>query len=92
MSPEVPEDCRIFPADTQEELQKVICSVVDFMLVDFHFFLKTINFLQFMWIFKEQHLSVPHWRSQRPYLMSHEVFISPSSFLIVVSIECPYVH
>ncbi|PKA51052.1 hypothetical protein AXF42_Ash007709 [Apostasia shenzhenica] len=28
---------------------------------------------KFMWVFKEHHLSVPHWRSQRPYLMAHEV-------------------
>ncbi|XP_020584073.1 pre-rRNA-processing protein TSR1 homolog [Phalaenopsis equestris] len=28
---------------------------------------------KFLWLFKEQHLSVPHWRSQRPYLMSQEV-------------------
>lgn len=28
---------------------------------------------KFMWLFKEQHLSAPHWRSQRPYLMSQEV-------------------
>ncbi|KAJ6833564.1 pre-rRNA-processing protein TSR1-like protein isoform X1 [Iris pallida] len=29
---------------------------------------------KFMWLFKEQHLSAPHWRHQRPYIMSHEVF------------------
>lgn len=28
---------------------------------------------KFMWLFKEQHLSAPHWRNHRPYLMSHEV-------------------
>lgn len=26
-----------------------------------------------MWLFKEQRLSVPHWRSQRPYLMAQKV-------------------
>lgn len=28
-----------------------------------------------MWLFKEQRLSVPHWRSQRPYLISQKVLI-----------------
>ncbi|OVA19550.1 Ribosome biogenesis protein BMS1/TSR1 [Macleaya cordata] len=28
---------------------------------------------KFMWLFKEQRLSVPNWRSQRPYLMAQEV-------------------
>ncbi|KAL5557745.1 hypothetical protein UlMin_033956 [Ulmus minor] len=28
---------------------------------------------KFMWLFKEQRLSVPHWRSQRPYLMAEKV-------------------
>lgn len=28
---------------------------------------------KFMWLFKEQHLSSPHWRNHRPYLMSQEV-------------------
>ncbi|KAH0455585.1 hypothetical protein IEQ34_015617 [Dendrobium chrysotoxum] len=27
----------------------------------------------FMWLFKDQHLSAPHWRSHRPYLVSQEV-------------------
>ncbi|KAG9452918.1 hypothetical protein H6P81_005822 [Aristolochia fimbriata] len=27
---------------------------------------------KFIWPFKVQRLSVPHWRSQRPYLMAHE--------------------
>lgn len=29
-----------------------------------------------MWLFKEQHLSFPHWRAQRPYLISHEVMLT----------------
>ena len=29
--------------------------------------------LQFMWLFKEQRLTVPHWRHQRPYLMAQKV-------------------
>ncbi|TYK24600.1 pre-rRNA-processing protein TSR1-like protein [Cucumis melo var. makuwa] len=28
---------------------------------------------KFMWLFKEQRLTVPHWRTQRPYLMSQKV-------------------
>ncbi|XP_058090684.1 uncharacterized protein LOC131237058 [Magnolia sinica] len=28
---------------------------------------------KFMWLFKEQRLSVPHWRNHRPYLMAQEV-------------------
>ncbi|XP_073116809.1 uncharacterized protein [Elaeis guineensis] len=32
---------------------------------------------KFMWLFKEQHLSSPHWRNQRSYLMSQEVHLEP---------------
>lgn len=28
---------------------------------------------KFLWLFKEQRLTVPHWRNQRPYLMSQKV-------------------
>ncbi|XP_052202263.1 uncharacterized protein LOC127808008 [Diospyros lotus] len=28
---------------------------------------------KFMWLFKEQKLTVPHWRNQRPYLMAQKV-------------------
>ncbi|KAJ4964379.1 hypothetical protein NE237_024318 [Protea cynaroides] len=28
---------------------------------------------KFLWLFKEQRLTVPHWRNQRPYLMAQEV-------------------
>lgn len=28
---------------------------------------------KFLWLFKEQRLSVPHWRNQRPYLMAQKV-------------------
>ncbi|KAK9269852.1 hypothetical protein L1049_025425 [Liquidambar formosana] len=28
---------------------------------------------KFMWLFKEQRLTVPHWRSQRPYLIAQKV-------------------
>ncbi|XP_078448299.1 pre-rRNA-processing TSR1-like protein [Wolffia australiana] len=53
LSPELPEDCKIFAGNTQDELRK------------------------FMWLFKEQHLSSPHWRTQRPYLISHEIDVEP---------------
>lgn len=32
---------------------------------------------KFMWLFKEQHLSAPHWRSQRSYLMAQQVDLEP---------------
>ncbi|KAG1362597.1 pre-rRNA-processing protein TSR1 [Cocos nucifera] len=32
---------------------------------------------KFMWLFKEQHLSSPHWRNQRSYLMSQGVHLEP---------------
>ncbi|XP_076948564.1 uncharacterized protein LOC143620853 [Bidens hawaiensis] len=28
---------------------------------------------KFMFLFKEQRLTIPHWRTQRPYLMAHKV-------------------
>ncbi|XP_068639878.1 uncharacterized protein [Aristolochia californica] len=30
---------------------------------------------KFIWLFKEQRLSVPHWRCHRPYLMAHKVHL-----------------
>lgn len=32
---------------------------------------------KFMWLFNEQHLSAPHWRNQRSYIMSQEVSCEP---------------
>lgn len=55
LSPELPEDCKFYAADTKDDLHK------------------------FMWLFKEQHLSSPHWRNQRPYIMSEEAGIKPDS-------------
>uniref|UniRef100_M8B6P0 Pre-rRNA-processing TSR1-like protein n=1 Tax=Aegilops tauschii TaxID=37682 RepID=M8B6P0_AEGTA len=49
LSPELPEDCRFYAAETKDDLH------------------------MFMRLFKEQHLSSPHWRNQRPYVMSEEV-------------------
>lgn len=51
LTPEFPEDCRFYSADTKDELHK------------------------FMWLFKGQRLSAPHWRNQRPYLMAQKVDI-----------------
>ncbi|OIV97573.1 hypothetical protein TanjilG_12330 [Lupinus angustifolius] len=28
---------------------------------------------KFLWLFKEQRLKAPHWRTQRPYIMAHKV-------------------
>ncbi|KAM7486922.1 hypothetical protein LguiA_002931 [Lonicera macranthoides] len=30
---------------------------------------------KFMWLFKEQRLTIPHWRNQRPYLMALKVHL-----------------
>ncbi|KAJ7966959.1 pre-rRNA-processing protein TSR1-like [Quillaja saponaria] len=49
LSSEFPEDCKVYPVDTKDELQK------------------------FLWLFKEQRLTLPHWRAQRPYLMAQKV-------------------
>lgn len=51
LTPEFPEDCRFYLADTKDELHK------------------------FMWLFKGQRVSAPHWRNQRPYLMAQKVDI-----------------
>ncbi|XP_039055690.1 pre-rRNA-processing protein TSR1 homolog [Hibiscus syriacus] len=32
---------------------------------------------KFMWLFKEQRLTAPHWRNQRPYLMAQKVDLVP---------------
>ncbi|XBI01376.1 hypothetical protein VPH35_130168 [Triticum aestivum] len=53
LSPELPEDCRFYAAETKDDLH------------------------MFMRLFKEQHLSSPHWRNQRPYVMSEEACIKP---------------
>ncbi|KAG0476165.1 hypothetical protein HPP92_013006 [Vanilla planifolia] len=34
---------------------------------------------KFMWLFKGQHLSIPHWRSHRPFIMSQEVGVEHHS-------------
>lgn len=46
---------------------------------------------KFMWLFKEQRLTAPHWRNQRPYLMAQKVDMvadntcSPENCTLVLS-------
>ncbi|KAK4782398.1 hypothetical protein SAY86_016500 [Trapa natans] len=49
LTPEFPEECKFYPADTKDELHK------------------------FVGLFREQRLTVPHWRNQRPYIFAHKV-------------------
>ncbi|XP_071697374.1 uncharacterized protein [Rutidosis leptorrhynchoides] len=49
LADQFPEDCKVYPADTKDDLRK---------------------FLSF---YKEQRVTIPHWRTQRPYLMSQKV-------------------
>ncbi|KAJ4849802.1 hypothetical protein Tsubulata_031520 [Turnera subulata] len=35
---------------------------------------------KFLWLFKEQRLTTPHWRSQRPYLISQKVDMAADDF------------
>ncbi|GMJ10585.1 hypothetical protein like AT1G42440 [Hibiscus trionum] len=35
---------------------------------------------KFMWLFKEQRLTAPHWRNQRPYLFAQKVDMVPDDF------------
>ncbi|KAK8648876.1 hypothetical protein V6N13_129618 [Hibiscus sabdariffa] len=35
---------------------------------------------KFMWLFKEQRLTAPHWRNQRPYLLAQKVDMVPEDF------------
>ncbi|KAJ9165870.1 hypothetical protein P3X46_020688 [Hevea brasiliensis] len=49
---------------------------------------------KFLWLFKEQRLTLPHWRNQRPYLMSQKVDMVADD---VNSVKCTliltgYVH
>ncbi|XP_024973103.1 pre-rRNA-processing protein TSR1 homolog [Cynara cardunculus var. scolymus] len=49
LASEFPEDCKIYPADTKDDLHK------------------------FMSLYKEQRPTIPHWRTQRPYVMAQKV-------------------
>nr|XP_043634327.1 pre-rRNA-processing protein TSR1 homolog [Erigeron canadensis] len=49
LASQFPEDCKVYPADTKDDLHK------------------------FMSLFKEQRITIPHWRTQRPYLMAQKV-------------------
>jgi len=73
---------RDLPADnkSRQELKKAATSFLSAELPeDCKFYLAGTkdDLHKFMWHFKEQHLSSPHWRSQRPYVMSEQVFINP---------------
>ncbi|KAL4271373.1 hypothetical protein GQ457_13G007810 [Hibiscus cannabinus] len=35
---------------------------------------------KFMWLFKEQRFTAPHWRNQRPYLLAQKVDMVPEDF------------
>uniref|UniRef100_A0A803P252 phosphoglucomutase (alpha-D-glucose-1,6-bisphosphate-dependent) n=1 Tax=Cannabis sativa TaxID=3483 RepID=A0A803P252_CANSA len=49
--------------------------------------LSCIEMAKFMWLFKEQRLSVPHWRSQRAYLMAQKVHVSGAGDYQLCKIE-----
>ncbi|CAD6334829.1 unnamed protein product [Miscanthus lutarioriparius] len=73
---------RDLPADSKsrQELKKAASSFLSAELPeDCKFYLADTkdDLHKFMWLFKEQHLSSPHWRSQRPYVMSEQVCINP---------------
>jgi pre-rRNA-processing protein TSR1 len=86
LSAELPEDCKYYLADTKDDLHKVNVlfnipvkqNSLPFTFFSFKFSLliKVLIIVQFMWLFKEQHLSSPHWRTQRPYVMSEKVLIA----------------
>lgn len=87
LASEFPEDCKFYPADTKDELHKVIISLLFAknsdstcwtchpMHVQFVGLTSPSLQLQFLWLFKEQRLKVPHWRTQRSYLMAQKVWI-----------------
>ncbi|KAM0915889.1 hypothetical protein ACQ4PT_010544 [Festuca glaucescens] len=73
---------RDLPSDTKsrQELKKAVVSFVSPELPEDSKFYpaETKEDLHtFMRLFKEQHLSSPHWRNQRPYVMSDEACIKP---------------
>ncbi|XP_006663372.1 pre-rRNA-processing protein TSR1 homolog [Oryza brachyantha] len=71
---------RDLPSDnkSRQELKKAAISFVSPELPEDCKFYATDtkdDLHKFMWLFKEQHLSSPHWRNQRPYVMSEEASI-----------------
>ncbi|CAL4895990.1 unnamed protein product [Urochloa decumbens] len=72
---DLPEDNK-----SRQELKKAAASLLSAELPeDCKFYLADTkdDLHKFMWLFKEQHLSSPHWRNQRPYVMSEQVCIKP---------------
>ncbi|OEL20864.1 Pre-rRNA-processing protein TSR1-like protein [Dichanthelium oligosanthes] len=74
---------RDLPADnkSRQELKKAATSFLSAELPEdckFYFADTKDDLHKFMWLFKEQHLSSPHWRNQRPYIMSEQVCIKPN--------------
>ncbi|KQK18356.1 hypothetical protein BRADI_1g41930v3 [Brachypodium distachyon] len=73
---------RDLPSDTKsrQELKKATVSFLSPELPEdtkFYAAETKDDLHKFMWLFKEQHLSSPHWRNQRPYVMSEEASIKP---------------
>ncbi|XP_062179880.1 uncharacterized protein LOC133884470 [Phragmites australis] len=71
---------RDLPPDnkSRQELKKAATSFLSTELPeDCKFYLADTkdDLHKFMWLFKEQHLSSPNWRNQRPYVMSEKVCI-----------------
>ncbi|KAJ1264343.1 hypothetical protein BS78_09G256100 [Paspalum vaginatum] len=72
---DLPEDNK-----SRQELKKAATSFLSVELPeDCKFYLADTkdDLHKFVWLFKEQHLSSPHWRNQRPYVMSEQVSINP---------------
>uniref|UniRef100_A0ACD6ANC2 Uncharacterized protein n=1 Tax=Avena sativa TaxID=4498 RepID=A0ACD6ANC2_AVESA len=72
---------RDLPSDTKsrQELKKAVVSFVSPELPEDSKFYPAENkedLHTFMRLFKEQHLSSPHWRNQRPYVMSEEAVMT----------------
>lgn len=73
---------RDLPADIRkkQELKKMSISCLSSELPeDCKFYLADTKeeLHKFMWLFKEQNLSAPHWRNQRSYIMSQQVGCDP---------------
>ncbi|KAK3129271.1 hypothetical protein QOZ80_6BG0475740 [Eleusine coracana subsp. coracana] len=85
---------RDLPPDSKnrQELKKAVTSFLSAELPeDCKYYLADTkdDLHKFMWLFKEQHLSSPHWRAQRPYVMSEKAWIesddSPGLCTLLVS-------
>ncbi|KAL6859404.1 hypothetical protein ACP4OV_017663 [Aristida adscensionis] len=73
---------RDLPPDSKsrQELKKAAASFLSAELPEdckFYFASTKDDLHKFLWLLKEQHLSSPHWRNQRPYVMSEKACIKP---------------